>query len=680
MKKYKFKAAGGASSFGGTPMALIQGGADTANVGSSWLLNKYGYKQQPGKSSYSLIGNSRTRAGSTTGAYTDLSKFTSEPSKYVKSKDWGLLNTMNTISDIGVALTSGSASALEQGLNTDKTKTTPKTAPEPQSLMSDNTLPFQQKVDDQKIATVTPNASLADVGKQMSTNMVSTPDSQNPSQFDSLIMGTGKTSITPFIKDNTPTQKPTTFDSLLGGNTAMNNNLFDTKPQMDTGGKNKKSAVPVEAEGGEMKIQFDDNYNIISKTPIVGASHEKGGVDVKLPKNHAILNSEQIKRLNSGEPLKSILSSLPDVNGATKAWDGTDNDPKKKKYDPNDLSSWGAGASLLNTDTTTDEPYNWKQYKFASRTTFPTPTPPVVTTQDKLTEEMNRWGYGTRPTTGQQLPNPWDEISLENTISGNKPTTPGSAGFAETTIPKDQTGKNLIDTGLDMSPISLEGMTEGQKRSALNNIPGQKPSLMDTGFKPPDNTDPNTPKFGYPEKKALGDVFSNLLALTQPRPKGVTIPITNVGSPSFVTPRFLNPKATLNEVGKQINTGIKTLQQAGKADAIPSLISAGIESTSKIGESFAQINSQADTVAMGENAKASNQFSLTQSGINADVSSRNAMLELERLKAEGLQDTERYRALSNLMYGPADLQRLQDDEKMRSAVRARLLTQMYMGK
>jgi hypothetical protein len=178
----------------------------------------------------------------------------------------------------------------------------------------------------------------------------------------------------------------------------------------------------------------------------------------------------------------------------------------------------------------------------------------------------------------------------------------------------------------------------------------------------------------------VGDVFANLLALTQPRPKGVTVGNTIVGQPSFVTPRFMNPKATLDEVGKQINTGVAALTKAGKADMIPNLISAGIEASNKVGEQFANVNMQSETVALSENARASNQGTLTQAGISQDTSTRNAMLELERLKVSGAQDSERYRALSNLIYGVSDYQKMKDDEIMRNAVRARLMTSLYMGR
>jgi len=104
--------------------------------------------------------------------------------------------------------------------------------------------------------------------------------------------------------------------SLMGNDTA----------QLKQGGKNPKQATPVEAEGGEVEVTWDDGYNITNTKPIVGPSHAEGGVDVKLPKNHAILNKEQQGRLKGGEGLKSILDSLPNVNNAEKAQAGVEDD------------------------------------------------------------------------------------------------------------------------------------------------------------------------------------------------------------------------------------------------------------------------------------------------------------------------------------------------------------------
>ena len=56
MKKYKFKAAGG-----GVDMAITaaKGGQDLWQTNSQYMLDKYGYRKQPGKTSYALSTNER---------------------------------------------------------------------------------------------------------------------------------------------------------------------------------------------------------------------------------------------------------------------------------------------------------------------------------------------------------------------------------------------------------------------------------------------------------------------------------------------------------------------------------------------------------------------------------------------------------------------------------------------
>ena len=450
---------------------------------------------------------------------------------------------------------------------------------------------------------------------------------------------------------------------------------WDTEAIMASGGKNKSSAVPVEAEGGEVKVKFDDNYNILSQEPIIGASHAEGGVDTKLPKNHAILNKAQLARLNSGESLKSIIESLPDVKNVEKAQNSAVN-----HKDPKDLLFGYTPPDNTTTPQTT--PPDWKLWENISNA-YVSPIPyqnmgDDESSVDRLSKEMQRWGYGHKPNESQGLPSAQDQTDLEQSLINNK-FVPNAKNpdFSVTQKPEEPKGET-IPTGLDMSPISLEPMKEWEKNAALNNMPGGKPSLVDSGFKPTDKTIP-PPKFGYPEEKAIGDAFANILALTQPKPTGVTVQPTHVGTPSMVTPRFMNPKATLESVGKQINAGVRSLVQTGRSDMIPSLISVGVQSANEVGEKFATANLQAETQALATNAGESNRFSLTQSGIDSDNAKTNAMLELKRLEVEGAQNSERYRALSNLVYGVSDYQKSKMDQQMRDAVRARILTSQYMG-
>ena len=682
--KKKYKASGGAAF-----VTMAQGGQDLWQANADSMLNRYGYQTQPGKASYHMGGTGRNKAGGVSGAYTDLQKFLEEPEQKVKSKDFGLLNTLNTVVSMGSALVSGSAGSIKDALN--KPKPDAKPAPS-DSLMGNN---------------LNTDPSLGNVGEQMgsgkSLNMAGvSPIQSKPTFTPSAVNAPQKVAnVFPVSKDNSSLFGDNMKDTkpTLHGETDEFSLLGDGTAQLKQGGKNPKQATPVEAEGGEVEVTWDDSYNITNTKPIVGPSHSEGGVDLKLPKNHAILNKEQQGRLSKGESLKSILDSLPNVNNAGKAQTGIENDDP---YNVTPRMNWLKKNKIGDPYETFGQPgvdssgyHDWlnKNYPHASLTS---PDWNYVNRQFMATKKadslMNdKWLKGFQ--TGRQ-PIPartmGGEIGIPLTEPIKMPTQNPQVSPQPTPDTPPESPSLLNTPNLSFMPpkpseISMPG--SGMLQSKTTNIvPGSTEPMSLAGVEKQNDEYPQTDgtkngnkfKFGYPEEKALTDVAQNLVSLFQPRAQGVKVNAVSVGSPTLTTPRPVNNQNALNEVSKNINAGISRLTQTGRSDMIPSLISAGLESVNKIGEGTAQVNAQLESQSQGENARSSNQFSLAQASLDSDTIKENARLELEHLRVLGQQDTERAKSLQAILAEPAAYDREKQNQKIRDLAYARLQTEMYM--
>ena len=486
------------------------------------------------------------------------------------------------------------------------------------------------------------------------------PFQTNAPNMKNSVMPTGPTStMTDSIQYNPPSYGNMPYSDEL--NSLMGNIDPIQQNALAGGGKNQKNATPVEAEGGEIEVAFDDNYGIVSKKAITGPSHAAGGVDMKLPKNHAILNKEQQGRLAKGESLKSILDSVPNVHEAEKAQNGATDPPKK--FNLLDPKSWSA-----ETETTK----SWDEVAKGINI-YPSVG---ETPKDAVsgTGEMGKMPYhtyvapqikGNVPNTGTTPPEPTVAVTSppEMSLTGTS-TDRGDVSKMLFSMPKKSATLSPGGTEITYPMKDQEEKVENKPFQSLINETPQK-----EGF-----------KWGYAENKSLSDLASNLMTIFQPRAQGVNVQGTRAGTPTMVTARYQNPKTTLDEVGRQVKAGVEKLTQTGRSDMIPSLMSGAMEATNKVGEQYAGMNQQAESAAQAENAKSSNQFSLTQAGMDAETAKEQAYMELQTLQQRGLQDTERYKALMNLINAYPAYDKLKQDDQMRRAVYARTMTNMYSGK
>jgi hypothetical protein len=652
--KKRFKASGGAWSTAGTE--AVEGGVLGASIGSlipgvgtviggaagAVIGGAYGYisgsaedkARKPDRPlySYNLAGTGKNRAGSVSGANTFLQKTLSGTDRSGTEKADSIATSRNTVNGIA-----GGVSSLARVVKS-SIKTDPNKLPQPKPI--ETSLINSDLTIGKSISTLQP--------KDLSTTLSSTinpertsmfPQSKNAGFSDTLKIGSPLASSA---------NDPTNIGIGIGktnpfGDNTTDNDIFG-QSTLFTGGKNKKGAVPVEAEGGEVEVAFDDKHNVLSMKPLKGPSHSSGGIDMKLPKNHAILNKEQQGRMKGGESLKSILARLPNVNGE-KAQEG-----KKNDYPP------------------------WWQFMSTNPDVIGSPNLYTILNPDQKGTQQSIDIPGAPTPTGKNdpnyLPNPNDYLADQSMLKGLKPTAPKSAGFEDPNAvkgdwKKDFPGDVLGEGSEPISSWDMEAWTPKQKDAYLGSMPetdlsGKTPSGS------PGGTPPGEKKFGEPEQRAIANTAANLISVFQPRAQGVHINPSHVGSPATVTPHYLNPKSTLDEVGKQVRTGIMSLIQTGRSDAIPSLISAGMEATNKVGEQYAGVNSQMESKAQEENARSSNEFSLAQSSLDQDTMTKNATLEMKTLEQRGLQDSERYKALQSLMYIPAQYERDKMDQRIRN--------------
>ena len=595
---------------------VAQVGSEMGAFGGSLansLTDIYGYKTQGARYRYGQKGTSKTKAGLISGAYTDLSKELESPEERVKGGNFDFLNTMGIISSsLGL-----SSSSITQAMNQPSAVPTQR-PPNTKSGLLDAS------------GNVNSPSYIGNLPQGLSSSPLDNP---------SLVSG-----LKPQLPTNAFAINEGTPDDLkIGGGTSLQG-----------GGKNKGGAVPVEAEGGEWEVSFDKDYTVKSINPVVGAKHEQGGVDLQLPKNHAILNKEQYTRLQNGESLKAILDSVPSVKEAGKAQDGVDNtlaSDKQLDFLERDRAAHVKAQSLMND--------RWLK----SFQTGRQPIPARVmggeigtSLVQPLYVPLQHPQYLPPPTADEQTTKGQD-ISI-----GLKPNTPKEADFEDSgsTAKGDWKNFNMGDIlpTKEPSPIEVDWSRPAEKTTGT--------PAMGSGF-----------KFGYPEKATLANALQNVVAMLQPRAKGINISSPPTQTPTMVSAHPQNPKATLDEIGKQFKVGLAQLQQTGQSHLIPSLIRSSMDATSKVGEQYAGLNLGAEAQTQAENARVSNQMSMQRTGIDADTIYKNATMELETLKMQGLQDSQRYAALQSLIGGVAQYDKLKQDEQMRNAVYARMLTSMY---
>ena len=649
---------------------MIQGGASLANSGAGWMLEKYGWSDQAPKYRYGLTGTSKQKGGLVSGAYTDVEKQIMEPGGRKKSKDHDFLETMKWVSDIGNAITSGSSSSMEAGFKKEEEKNN--------AVRAGKSMANAQ----QDMGLINPQGQINDsildpTHTPMGNGNLASSQDLGTTGFDKLLgqkipnASMPSDQITPSQIDNlTPnTEQTPGFDKLMGGSSSLINPFVpqDNIPQagltLESGGKNKGKAVPIEAEGGEYQVSWDDDYQINDIHPISGPSHSKGGVDLKLGKNKAILNKEQYAALQAGTPLKDILSSLPNVNNVTTAQKGV-----KRKPDPIDkVFDWIGNASDKSSEwllkSASGEPDSPKPIMVGPNQSYDSKTG-----RKTSLIQPHQFDYEAASKKGIEelkyaAAHPYEQP--EDTQVDNSPINPVPESERPAFGNYEDYKSTMFGEGYPDAPLPEKGFG---LIDAYNSWQSGTGGSSSTKTPPPEK--PPRWQWGASENAAVANAGANLITMLQPRPKPVRVGIAPTPEPVMVTPRAVNPKSTFNEINKQLVTEMDRLTQTGHPEQIPALVASSLDATNKVGEQFAQINQQGENQAFAANAASSNQLNAQGQQVAQDAIKQNAILELERLKVEGSQDTERMKALQNLIYGPVAYDREKYNRAMQDATLA----------
>jgi hypothetical protein len=623
--------------------SIVGEALSTLSVGSSianQLANIYGYDTKTDTSRiFTLGGTGKRGTGLISGQYNDPEEMKST-NTYKKLNSFGKTSTIigNVLGDI-----SGGGAALAPMIK-DGSTTNPKKKKKDA---------FGNVLED------SPNADPAK-GYQMGSGLVSGTDI-NPAD-NNFVATFGDNSAGP------------------GGDSGLRK-----------GGKNEEGAVPVEAEGGEHKIHYDEGYNIINDGLINGKSHEHGGKKIVLKPNEAVLNKGQYAMLQNGIPLKSILDGLKNVNKTGMAAEGTVNDAgwwddvmKGDKetvdvVDPQKNPAWGnflreawnntPFPALIASPVRSFQDFFWKDPKkvdFQLDTPFPKKgeTTTMKSNNFKITKS-----------------NPGLGNDVDRMIA-NKHARDFFSGKTKTIFPIDPSDRAKFESDklTDVTRMkSPDVMMKGDHSLTHEQLSGLIAHTQDNLYRPidkTDTTDPNKSKWLNADNLALlANTAANLGSLFQPDPKKVTMVASTISEPTFVTPHQLSPESYLKESGKQTARALIMAREAGAKEAIPSILNAGNEQVGKIGETVAGENVKENVAAQSQNAQASNQIKQTNAGLLTDASKTNAGLNLEYQDRLAAVRDQRNKAVGNLIMGGSDWYEKKRKRQIEDAMLARIMSQ-----
>jgi hypothetical protein len=578
---------------------------------------------------YDNIGNSLTTLGRITGATSDLTKNLLQQSKAVTTAagdTWGAIG--KTLGTLGGAISAsgGIINSVASAAGVD--------APKQEQVVS--------PVSTQKM----PDSSL---------QQLENPLKKMPSLKAGFTFTPGVTSMNKVDNPVLP----------------LKEGSFLSVPQLKAGGVNKGEKTAVEAEGGEALVKFDDNYNILSITPIQGPSHSGGGVDMGLKKNEAVLNRTQQEELKKGVPLKEILTSLPQVEDTSVASGGAVNDDPPEGF-------WSKVAGYLNANANTGG-WPWTELKPGEVNMFGSGPP------QELPPDPNEWYY---PKSFSDL-----EDRLQDIRDMDKKAKPPAA-------PDDSFGPPLLNPP-GMAPVETPMFYshDDYKKAMFGDgypVPAPKPgqtTLKDTwdmvlagkggGSKTPTVAPPVAPKekvrFGAEEATLLADNIRNLAALFQRNAQPIMAPNVKVPAPVMVTPKRTNPQPYMDENSKALRSALAMAMQHGQKVMVPSLMAGYYYGTNKIAEGITARDNESQDRALAQNAEASNRSGFVQAELDARTRDLNANLELEKSKVDAAKVNERISAAANLPLAWARYKKSAEDSRYADRMKQLIYYQMSRG-
>lgn len=521
--------------------------------------------------------------------------------------------------------------------------------------------------------------------------------------------------------------KVATFDDVVPDNIApkkaMSGSILDfgmkgstnwwDKPidELRKGGKNSGSSQAIEAEGGEIDVEFNDDYEVVKSTPILGASHERGGVDRILPPNHAILNKSQQARLNAGEPLYNIVQTLPDVNDNETARPGAANDPKKKNpyfswieefkhvYDwiPGTINSTVDAVSKSGTDAINGQKeliniLNASRPRKESTPVFDIKSPPEISSSDVSSSANSNIGLGKTITHGVGLGvdlGPAFDLQFKRISKTSNPNFPERSksepdNIADQTI-ADATSGSSSGIGSEINLFTKPKFNGLASRFADSKEYASPLKASATPVKTsdtPGTTPPKSPdikknwmqhlseNMGPEEWNLLANQVGNLMSMTQRDPSRDIIPGTNVANPEKYSPQLISATPYLENLNKSYNSLINFYKQSGKNTA--GLTSWLRDSQDKIQQSVDSHNAELEGNALALNTRSSTEQSQLQSQLDAKRTEMQLSSDKDWHSIIGNKEVARATALSASLNSIGQYEQAKEDKVFSDMMRAKL--------
>lgn len=472
------------------------------------------------------------------------------------------------------------------------------------------------------------------------------------------------------LKAAPTTPKEATFEdtaSLI--NTKSGNKLFDTGVGMDfyaaKGGKTMKNTKEVIAgEAGK-------EWLVDIKTGKIIEELAQGAEKIDLEPGTAVINQEQMDRIQNGEPFESVVASLPNVQNTDKAAEGVV-DPDSWLSGFKYLYSWIPG-SVKNTIKGSEQLFqvgkkitpNFNGSNTSDvnslQETNPTLISPIRLGTDiqkqRALSNARRIMNETNPSL--VYPNITRSIISENNLS--KSLSNSSKDSSD--LDKQQTTKSDISdrvlTYADAPITGSEKLVRMPSRSFDVNkgLISNKSTSLSYRLTEPTKKESWFKKVisnvdGEDAILAANTLYNTLAALENSKNVNST-PISNVplARPSMVSASKINAEPLLRLQSRAFNTALTKAVQSGRTDMIPLILAANTNALQTVNESVSGRNAELENSVRGANASASNQFSLAKFGSGQDVETRNKMMQREDSLIDSTRRGQQIESLANLLYG-----------------------------
>jgi len=667
---------------------IIGGALSLIGTGLNAVSAYTGYDKINPSYANQLYGNSLRKSGYTSGAYTN------NESKKIRDKIVRKNGTGETLETIGgLAQTIGGAVSVTGNILNSVGNAVVKPPKETSGY-----IPYSNTgVPDAVSQYVDKNSPMNfNVEKELNTVSPSSPPGVDPST--QIYLGG---STRPIVNNPITTKLDTEFKPVeIGKDTLIDFTKYTAPQEATFGDTSLLQSTPsfakkgMKIESGAKKIiagEAGKEWLVDTNTGKIIKELNRGAEEVVMPKDTAVLNQEQMSRLNAGEPFETVIASLPDVPSGKTASSGTIGPDDDKHTDWRDMLmgfkhiyDWVPNATK-STATGTKQIINMGKTIFPTRDT----TPVFDLSQPKNTKSV----YPTHDTVMDRATDIRDMNTRVPEKNMGDPFTPEVTGETETPFgpplfKSDSVYNDYEDYKTAMFGNGYPTVAKSPKGTSLSDTWDMVKEGKGGGSKLKTTTtkkyeDKTKFKWGSEESVLAANLLGNLGTLSQKSPEKISTTPVRASDVTMITPKQLNAEPYLSDLGRQSKSLLDFYMQTGQTDKVPSLVAGIGNARDKIMESLTSRNAGMQEQALATNASADNQKKLTQAGLDQRTSEQQTALDVERSKIKAAQNAERWKTISNnlLAWGQYSETRKNRpyEEQMRDLVLANLKMKAYGG-